>query len=136
MTRLHDLVHRYPTVKDLRGREGFWLASLNCPSTMVVRARIVTGDTLSEPSFASWFLAMKSEEGNKATFSNWPRLDTSFATQAWRPKLARSSFESKMFEVCVFHRLKGCFCELIENRKVPFRKIPGTFGTIPVKTGE
>ena len=25
-------------------------------------------------------------------------------------------------------------CELIENnRKVPFRKIPGTFGTIPVK---
>ena len=38
-----------------------------------------------------------------------------------------------MFEVCVFHRLKGCFCELIENRKVPFSKIPGTFGTIPVK---
>ena len=48
-----------------------------------------------------------------------------------------SSFGSKMFEVCVFHRLKGCFCELIENnRKVPFWKIPGTFGTIPVKTGE
>ena len=41
-----------------------------------------------------------------------------------------------MFEVCVFHRLKGCFCELIENRKVPLGKIPGTFGTIPVKTGE
>ena len=42
-----------------------------------------------------------------------------------------------MFEVCVFHRLKGCFCELIENdRKVPFRKIPGTFGTIPVETRE
>ena len=39
-----------------------------------------------------------------------------------------------MFEVCVFHRLKGCFCELIENnRKVPFGKIPGTFGKIPVK---
>ena len=34
-----------------------------------------------------------------------------------------------MFEICVFHRLKGCFCELIENnRKVPLRKIPGTFG--------
>ena len=33
-----------------------------------------------------------------------------------------------MFEVCVFHRLKGCFCELIENnRKVPLRKISGTF---------
>ena len=27
-------------------------------------------------------LAMKSDEGNKATFSHWPRLDTLFATQA------------------------------------------------------
>ena len=26
---------------------------------------------------------MKSEEGNKATFSHWPRLDTLFATKAW-----------------------------------------------------
>ena len=26
---------------------------------------------------------MKSEEGNKATFSHWPRLDTLFVTQAW-----------------------------------------------------
>ena len=50
---------------------------------MVVRAGIVTGDTLLEPSLASWFLAMKSEEGNKATFSHWPRFDTLFATQAW-----------------------------------------------------
>ena len=32
---------------------------------------------------SSWFLAMKSEEGNKATFSHWPRLDTLFAAQAW-----------------------------------------------------
>ena len=40
-----------------------------------------------------------------------------------------------MFEVCVFHRFEGYFCELINyNRKVPFWKIPGTFGTIPVKT--
>ena len=32
---------------------------------------------------------------------------------------------------------KGAFSELIENnRKVPLRKIPGTFGTIPVTTGE
>ena len=36
-----------------------------------------------------------------------------------------------MFEVCVFHRLKGHFCELIENRKVPLRKIPGTFWDNP-----
>ena len=48
-----------------------------------------------------------------------------------------SSFEGKMFEVGVFHRLKGCFCELIKyNRKVPLTKIPGTFWMIPVKTGE
>ena len=49
---------------------------------MVVKAGIVTGDRLWEPSLASWLLAMKSEEGNKATFSHWPRLDTLFATQA------------------------------------------------------
>ena len=48
-----------------------------------------------------------------------------------------SSFEGKMFEGCVFYRLKGCFCELIENnKKVPLRKISGTFGTIPMETGE
>ena len=42
-----------------------------------------------------------------------------------------------MFEVCVFHRLKWCFGELIKyNRKVSFWKVPGTFGVIPVKTGE
>ena len=49
---------------------------------MVVKAGIVTGDTLWEPSLASWFLAIKSEEGNKATLFHWPRLDTLFATQA------------------------------------------------------
>ena len=59
------------------------MSSLNCLSTMVVKAGIVTGETLWEPSLASWFLAIKSEEGNKATFSHWPRLDTLFATQAW-----------------------------------------------------
>ena len=41
-----------------------------------------------------------------------------------------------MFEVCVFHRLKGCFFELIENRKVPLGEISGTFRAIPVETGE
>ena len=50
---------------------------------MVVRAGIVTGDTLCEPSLASWFLAIKSEDGNKATFAHWPRLDTLFPTQVW-----------------------------------------------------
>ena len=51
---------------------------------MVVKAGKVTGDTLSEPSLASWILAMKSEEGNKATFSHRPRLDTLFLTQVWK----------------------------------------------------
>ena len=42
-----------------------------------------------------------------------------------------------MFEVCVFPMLKGCYCELIENnRKVPLGEISGTFGAIPVETGE
>ena len=36
----------------------------------------------SHTSLASWFLVMKSEEGNKVAFSHWPRLDTLFATQA------------------------------------------------------
>ena len=34
-------------------------------------------------SYFEVITAMKSEEGNKATFSHWPRLDTLFATQAW-----------------------------------------------------
>ena len=46
------------------------LSSLNCLSTMVVKAEIVTRDTLWEPSLASWFLAVKSEDGNKVTFSH------------------------------------------------------------------
>ena len=39
--------------------------------------------------------------------------------------------------LCCAHRLKGCFCELIENnRNVPLGEISGTFGAIPVETGE
>ena len=57
----------------------------------------------------------------------------------WRLPEAKASkkvvFECQMVEVCAFHSLKGCFCELIKNkRKVPLWKIPGTFGMIPVKT--
>ena len=66
----------------LRARTGH-LSSLNCVSTIVVKAGIVTGDTLWESSLASWFLLIKSKKGNNATFSLWPRLDTLFATQAW-----------------------------------------------------
>ena len=56
------------------------------------------------------------------------------AALAGSQSLQESSFEGKMFEGCVFYRLKRCFCELIKDkRKVPLWKIPGTFGTIPVK---
>ena len=46
----------------------------------MVKARIITEDAHWEPSLASWFLAMKSEEGKKATFSHWPKFDALFAT--------------------------------------------------------
>ena len=42
-----------------------------------------------------------------------------------------------MFELCVFHRLKGCFCEHIKyHKKVPLWEISGTFWTIPVEAGK
>ena len=88
---------------------------------------------------------MKSEEGNKATFSHWPRLDTLFATQAWislrRLPEAKASKKAVLRVRCLryvsFIGSKGAFVSSLENnRKVPLRKISGTFGTIPVKTGE
>ena len=51
---------------------------------MVAEAGIVTGDTLREPSLASWFLAMKAEERKMANFSNWPKLDTLFENPGMR----------------------------------------------------
>ena len=59
------------------------LSSLNCLSTIVVNAGMITGDTLWEPSFVSWLLAMISEEGKRTTFFHWPKLNTVFANQAW-----------------------------------------------------
>ena len=50
---------------------------------MVVKAGIISGDKACKRSLASWFLAMKSDEGKKATFSHWLKLDTLFATLAW-----------------------------------------------------
>ena len=62
---------------------------------MLVRAGIVTG----EAALASWFLAKKSEEGNKAIFFHWPRFDTLLVPRhnfrfgtCRRPKLARKQF--------------------------------------------
>ena len=81
---------------------------------MVVSAGIVTGNTLWESSLASWFLAIKSEEENKTTFSQWPRLDTLFATQAWislwRLPETKASKKTVLRVRClrsVFHRLQG-----------------------------
>ena len=88
---------------------------------------------------------MKSEEGNKATFSHWPRLDTLFATQAWislrRLPEAKASKKAVLRVRCLrsvsFMGSNGPFGELVQdNRKVPLAQISGTFRTIPVKTGE
>ena len=49
---------------------------LNSLFSIVVKAGIVTRDTLWEPSLASWFLVKKTTEGNMVTFSHWPKLDT------------------------------------------------------------
>ena len=51
-----------------------------------------------EHCLASWFLAKKSEEGNKAIFSHWPRVETLQPRHEFRcgacqrPKLARKQF--------------------------------------------
>ena len=72
------------------------------------------------PSLVSWFLAKKSEEGNKATFSHWPKLDTLFSNPGMNFAAALAGGQR--------------FCELIKyNRKAPLWKIPGIFWTIPVK---
>ena len=71
-----------------------------------------------------WFLAMKSEEGNKATFSHWPRFDTLFATQAWislrRLPEAKASKNAGLRVRCLrsvsFIGSKGA-CELIKNNR-------------------
>ena len=88
---------------------------------------------------------MKSEEGNKATFSHRPRLDTLFATQAWislrcLPE-AKASTKAVVRVRCLrsvsFIGSKGAFVSSLKiNKNVPFWKILGTFWTIPVKTGE
>ena len=112
---------------------------------MVVKAGIVTGDTLWEPSFASWFLVIKPEEGNKATFSHWPRLDTLFVNQAWislrRLPEAKASKKAVLRVRCLrsvsFIGSKGGFVSSLRTtERFHFWKVSGTFGTIPVKTGE
>ena len=91
-------------------------------------------------SLVSWFLVIKSKEGNKLPFHiglnsilcNSGMNFTAVIGQG--QSYEESSFEGTMINVCVFHRLKRCFCELIKyNRKVPLWKISGTFGTIPMK---
>ena len=88
---------------------------------------------------------MKSKEGNKATFSHWPRLDTLFATQEWislrhLPE-AKASKKAVLRVRCLrsvsFIGSKGAFVSsLRRTEKVPFWKIPETFWTITVKIGE
>ena len=81
---------------------------------------------------------MKSEEGNQATFSHWPRLDTLFATQAWislrhLPE-AKAVLRVRFLRSVSFIGSKGAFVRF--QRKVPLGEVSGTFRTIPVETGE
>ena len=65
--------------QDLHRTQGpvfFELSIYNGSQSRDINQRHILGNSL-----ASWFLAMKSEEENKATFSHWPRLDTLFVTQ-------------------------------------------------------
>ena len=89
-------------------------------STIVVNAGMITGDTLWEPPFCSWFLTLKSDNGKIATFSHWPKLNTLFATQVWillwsllEAKANRKAVLKVRCLRSVFHRLKVCLCELI-----------------------
>ena len=60
---------------------------------------------------------MKSEEGNKATFYHWPRLDTLFVTQAsislWHLPEAKASIKAVLRVRCLssvsFIGSKGAF---------------------------
>ena len=89
---------------------------------MVFKTGLITVETAWKPSLASWSLAVKSKVGERATFSHWPKLDTLFATQAWillchlpLAKAIKKEVLSVRYLRSVFHRLKGCFCELIKN---------------------
>ena len=73
---------------------------------------------------------MKSEEGNKVTFSHWPRLDTLFATQAWislqRLPEDKASKKAVLRVRCLrsvsFMGSKGVFVSSLRtNREVPLR---------------
>ena len=88
---------------------------------------------------------MKSEERNKATFSHWPRLDTLFATQAWislrcLPEAIankKAVLRVRCLRSVSFIGSKGVFVRsLSTTQRFHLGKIPGTFWTIPVKTGE
>ena len=88
---------------------------------------------------------MKSEEGNKATFSHWPRLDTLFATQAWislrhLPE-AKASKKAVLRVRCLrsvsFIGSKGAFVSSLRStERFHLGRFLEMFEMIPVKTGE
>ena len=88
---------------------------------------------------------MKSEEGNKATFSHWPRLDTLFATQAWislrRLPEAKASKKAVLRVRCLRSvssmGSNGAFVSSLRTtERFHLGKFLEFLGTIPVKTGE
>ena len=108
---------------------------------MVVKAGIITGDTAWELSLASWFLAMKSEEGKRATFFQWPKLDILFTTQAWislwcLPEAKTSKNVVRCLRPVSFIGAKGAY---VNSLSITERFHFGKFlelGSIPVKGGE
>ena len=85
-----------------QGMTRHWvLSSFNCLSTMVVKAGIITGDTVWKPSLASWFFGYEICTGEKSYLFplaqlNWilclqPRRGLCCGT-CRRPKLARKQF--------------------------------------------
>ena len=79
---------------------------------------------------------MKSEEGNKATFSHWPRLDTLFATQAWillrRLPEAKASKKAVLRVRCLrsvsFIGSKGAFVSSLRTERFHLGKFLELFG--------
>ena len=59
--------------------------------------------------------AMKSDEGNKAIFSHWPRFDTLFASQVLI--LLLHLHEATASKKSVLHGFKGLLCELIHYNR-------------------
>ena len=85
---------------------------------------------------------MKSEEGNKATFSHWPRLDTLFAPQAlWHLLEAKASKKAVLRVRCLrsvsFIGSKGAFVSSLRTtERFHLGRLLELLGRWKLETGE